>query len=146
MGNKKEGKDIQLEKAYPAVDIVKGDVLDDKRSIKRWFSIYKLYSPDYVGLNEACKDRYFNRVVSEILRLYDDMRVKFWVEDKNKDKVKRPGYETLFEIEDYLLGKKKTEPTKEEWIKYWHLLVDMVEETGITKIEMSAFEFEEGEG
>jgi hypothetical protein len=133
----KDQQSPERETAYPAIDSVKKDILDARRNANRWLSIYNLYSRGGFGLNKNTENKYFNRFVSEVIKLYMQLRMKCF--DRKSGQIYKY-YIPLLKIDKYLLGEEEIK--REEWIKNFIKLNRLIEEVGISKIEMPSVKFE----
>lgn len=106
-------------KALPAFEIVKKDILDSRREANKWLSVYNIYSG--AGYNQKTMELYLNRFSAEVLRLYYQLE---------------PKLDSWEDFNDLIGFNPKPEMSYEEWVSFFRRLNKFIEASGISDIGM----------
>ena len=132
-------------RALPAFEQAKKDILDARRDatdlLAKSIMVISGSSPDFRMVSGEYHHKWHtttHEFKGAVLRLYILLRPKINIpEDKEK-------YQKLYELDKVFTGDTKTFKVR-GLVSYLNLLNDLIEELGITKIEMTPLGMEEGD-
>lgn len=115
--------------AIPAWQRVKDKILDKLYNCNDILEEYHSYSTDSSYGEWKSADAFY-RFISAVIGLYILMKVKIQYQDDR--------FKALNKMDKYV-GKFNKDGLKKkvEWINYYNLLVELIEESGVTKIEIT---------